>query len=276
MRSGPTTPGQAPAPATSRQRGQAGQAVRSPLYVYGIVPAGATLDDEQLGVGDPAGQVTIIRSGDLGALASEVSPQWALGSPRDLTVHKQILDRSASQVPVLPLRFGSVVDDADMAKDLLAANHDLFAEALADLHGRVQYVVKGRYQEEAILREVLAESREAARLRERLRVGDGERSGRARLRLGEIIGRAIEAKREHDTGMLASRLAPHCDASVVRAPQHERDAVHIAVLVRTSEFPALQETVGEQAARWRDRVDLRLLGPMAAYDFVATSAAGGS
>lgn len=272
MRSGPTAPGRAPAPATSSLRRPAGRTVSTNIYVYGILPADAKLDDGLLGVGEPPGQVTIVRHGDLGALVSEVSSEWSLGSPRDLTIHKQILDSCASQVPVLPLRFGSLLADADMATErLLEADHDLFATALSELRGRVQYVIKGRYKEEAILREVLAESREATRLRDFIRAGDEVRTGRARLRLGQMVGRALETKREQDTRMLAGRLAGHCEASVLRPPQHERDAVHIALLVRTSDFPAMQEVAADQAARWRDRVDLRLLGPMAAYDFVATT-----
>jgi Gas vesicle synthesis protein GvpL/GvpF len=275
MRSGPTAPGHAPS--TSGQRRPADMGGSSHVYVYGILPGDAEVDGGLLGVGDPPGQVRMLRHGDLGALISEVGSDWSLGSPRDMTVHKQILDASASQVPVLPLRFGSTVADAKaVVEHLLAANRDLFAAALRDLQGRIQYVIKGRYQEDAILREVLAQNREAARLRNLLRsAGDG-RMAQARLRLGEIVGRTIDAKREHDTRLLAGRLAGLCEASIIRAPQHERDAAQIAVLVRTSQFPALQEVVSDQAARWRERVDLRLLGPMAAYDFVVTTSTGGA
>jgi hypothetical protein len=274
MRSGPLAPGRAPAAATSGLRRAPNAAESTRVYVYGIVPADTDLDGGQPGVGDPPGRVAIVRHDDIGALVSEVSAHWSMGSPRDLTVHKQVLDAIATRVPVLPVRFGSTVADADsVAEQLLATNHDQLAAALSELRDRVQYVIKGRYQEETILREVLAESREAARLRERLRAaGAGAgRMGSAKLRLGEIIGRSIEAKREQDTHLLATRMAGHCEASVFRAPQHERDAVQIAVLVHSRELKALQDVVDDQAARWRNRVDLRLLGPMAAYDFVATN-----
>jgi Gas vesicle synthesis protein GvpL/GvpF len=51
--------------------------------------------------------------------------------------------------------------------------------------------------------------------------------------------------------------------------------VQIAVLVRSSQARDVQDAVSDQAARWAGRVDLRLLGPMAAYDFVATKTRNG-
>ena len=61
-------------------------------------------------------------------------------------------------MPVLPLRFGAVCasDDA-VAGELLGPHYDEFAAALRQLEGHAEYVVKGRYVEHAVLREVLAE-----------------------------------------------------------------------------------------------------------------------
>lgn len=228
-----------------------------------------------MGIGDPPRPVKVVRHGDIAALVSDVSTAYSLGSLRDLTVHAQILDSSASAVPVLPMRFGAMLRDPDeVASELLAANHDMFAAALGELEGRVQYVVKGRYREEVVLREVLSENSEAARLRDRIRQAPPGAQRDAQIRLGEIVSDAIAVKREHDTRAVAGRLARHCDASVVREPRHERDAVHIAMLVRTTHLDALRQAVAEVASGWHRRVDFRLLGPTAAYDFVVTTATG--
>jgi gas vesicle protein GvpL/GvpF len=242
------------------------------VYVYGIFPGDIKLDSGVTGVGDPPGKVRIIRCGDIAALVSDVAEPSSLGSPKDLTAHKEILDASVTEVPVLPMRFGALLgSDDDVADELLAANHDLFASALNELDGLVQCVVKGRYSEQPMLREVLSEDREAARLRDQIRGTDPDTSHSARIRLGEIVDRAVAAKRENDTRMLVGRIASHCEASVVREPAHEWDAVNVALLVKTSETEKLQQVIDDVAHHWDGRVDLRLLGPMAAYDFVGTT-----
>jgi hypothetical protein len=251
---------------------EAAPAREAVVYVYGIFPGDIKLDSGVTGVGDPPGTVRVVRCGDIAALVSDISDPSALGSPQDLIAHKEILDASATEVPVLPMRFGAMLgSDEDVAHELLAANHDLFASALNELDGLVQYVVKGRYVEDAILREVLTENREAARLRDELRGAGPDTSHGARLRLGEIVSHAVAAKREKDTRRLLSQIASHCEASVLREPSHERDAVNVALLAKLSGTEQLRQVVNDVAHVWQGRVDLRLLGPMAAYDFVGTT-----
>ena len=246
-------------------------------YVYGIFPGDIELADDQTGVGDPPGQVRVVHSGDLAALVSDVDPDHALGTPDDLTAHKRILDDSAAEVPVLPLRFGAVLASEDaVANELLAAHHDEFASALDELEGKAEYVVKGRYVENIILAEVLSENKQAMQLAERIRSASPDATRDARIELGELISNAITAKREQDTRELGDRMDGHCVASLVREPTHERDAVHVAFLIDTEagQDKDLEEAIDELAGTWEGRIDLRVLGPMAAYDFVGTADAG--
>jgi hypothetical protein len=245
-------------------------------YVYGILPADIELTDEMTGVGDPPGTLRVVRHDDLVALVSDVNPSGRLGTPDDLTAHKEILDACAEDLPVLPLRFGAVLTDDDaVASELLADHHDEFAEALRQLDGQVQYIIKGRYDERAILEEVLSEDEQAAQLREQIRGQDADATREARMALGEIINNAISAKREQDTRKLGEMMDGHAAASVAREPSHERDAVDVAFLLDADQQEQLQKVVDKLAKNWKGRIELRVLGPMAAYDFVATAQPGG-
>lgn len=260
------------APATSEH--SPGNA-RQGTYVYAILPADIELTGDISGVGDPPGQVRIIRHGELAALASDVDVSRPLGTPDDLRAHEQVVDASAAEVPVLPVRFGAVLADDDaVAEELLAGHQDELAAELADLEGRAEYIVRGRYAEQAILAEILSENREAARLREQIAGKEPDATRDARIRLGEIISDAVAVKREQDTLALGERMAGRAVASVVRDPTHERDAVHVAFLLDRSQDAGLTEAVAELAKDWAGRVDLRLLGPLAAYDFAGMALGG--
>lgn len=274
----PKATGSKPTTTGSRQRASTGsqqQRTRSKpekgVYVYGILPADVEMSSEIPGVGDPEGQVRVVRSDGLAALVSDVDVSQPLGSPEDLTTHQQIVDATAAEVPVLPSRFGAVMaSDEAVAEDLLSANEDEFEDALKDLEGRAQYVVKGRYVQNAVLSEILSENRQAARLADKLRDADPDATRDARIKLGEIINDAVSAKRHKDTRALGNAMDGHCVASVVREPTHELDAAHVAFLVDTDEESEVQQVVDDLARDWEGRIEVRLLGPMAAYDFVAT------
>jgi hypothetical protein len=236
-------------------------------YVYGILPGDVELTEDIRGVGGR--EVKLVHGGDLAALVSEVELTGPLGTPEDLQAHQELLDSTATGAPVLPLRFGAVMTSEEaVTSELLEANHDDFMAALEELEGRVEYQVKGRYVEEAILEEILAEDEEAAQLRDELRDADPDATRDARMRLGEIINDAITAKREEDTEQLADAMEGHCVASVVRDPTHELDAVNLAFLVEEDQEDDLDEVVDDLGKQWEGRVELRVLGPMAPYDFV--------
>ncbi|MFD6064568.1 GvpL/GvpF family gas vesicle protein, partial [Rhodococcus wratislaviensis] len=88
--------------------------------------------------------------------------------------------------------------------------------------------------------------------------------------LGEIIGQALEAKRDADTRTTLDALSPLTDTVTVREPTHDEDAVQLAVLFEVDRQGELERTVGDLAERWDNRVTMRILGPMAPYDFVVT------
>jgi hypothetical protein len=245
------------------------------VYVYGIVPGDVEVSEDASGVGAEPGEVEIVRHGEIAALTSEVPLDRPIGTPDDLFRHQSLLDATAAEVPVLPLRFGAVLTSAEAVVDeLLAPYGDEFLAGLKELEGRAQYVVKARYVEQAVLREVLEENPEAERLREETRDMSEESARDGRIRLGELVGNAIAAKREADSRAVLEEIAPVSLMYTVREPSHELDAVHLALLVERDRAADLEQVVGELADRWAGRGELRLLGPMAAYDFIASGKAG--
>lgn len=244
------------------------------VYVYGVVPADVEAEPEARGVGEA--EVKIVKHGDIGALISPVRTDGALGTPEDLTAHAAILDGTSTVAPVLPIRFGAVLTDEDaVVEELLAEHHDEFAEALEALEGKAEYVLKGRYDERAILNEVISENEQLSQLREAIR-GKSEDAGRnERIALGEHINNAIAAKRDADTRRVAELLDELGLIINVREPTHEEDAVHIACLGETEKQGELEKAVEELAKEWEGRVNLRLLGPLAPYDFVVTTDSAG-
>lgn len=255
--------------ATSTENSQA-----TGRYVYGIVPAEAKVPGGKRTVGDgpPA---TLVRRGKIAALTSPVPAGAMIGTPDDLIAHSRMLDAVAARSAVLPMRFGAVLaTNGDVEEGLLAAHHDEFAAALDKCADTVQFVAAGRYVQAAVLTEILNENPEAAELAAAIRGGDEIATRDLRIRLGEIVNAAIAAKRDADTTAFISAVEQYCEAIAAREPSHEEDAVHLALLVRRDQENDLWRGIRDASARWRDRVDFRLLGPMAPYDFVIATEAG--
>ncbi|MER7707121.1 GvpL/GvpF family gas vesicle protein [Kitasatospora sp. NPDC097605] len=238
-------------------------------YVYGIVPTG--VDPSGLeGIGDPPARVGLVPHRGLAALVSAVVVNGPLGTAADLRAHARVLDTLVAHGPVLPMRFGGVVRDLGAVVDeLLAPHEDAFLRALEDLRGTAQFTLRGAYEEEHVLRQVLADREDIARLHTDVAALPQEATYYERVRLGEMIALEIAARREADTLEALERLAPLAVA-VKASPSADAPAdraVSASFLVGKGDWDAFGTAAEGLARRWAGRVGLRLLGPLAPYDF---------
>lgn len=206
-----------------------GAKAKSPgILVYGVLPDDIEVAEETPGVGQQPGPLRIVHSDGLAALISELGPSGQLGTPDDRKAYREILDGTAMEVPVVPLRFGTVLASEDaVADELLDVHHDDFTGALEELEGRVEFVVRGRY-----------------------------------------VGEAATPDREEAVQALEKAMQQHCVASIARKPDDERDGVHVAFLVNADQERDVERVIGDLAGQWEGRIELELRGPTAAYDFV--------
>jgi gas vesicle protein GvpL/GvpF len=241
-------------------------------YVFGIVPQATELPPHLTGgdASDASDKLIVLRYGRVGAVATRLAGRRPAVGPDDLQMHTEVLNELALNTPVLPLRFGTVLPDLDAVVDgMLAAGHDEFAAALADLAGRAQFTVRARYVMDAVLQEVLAEDPAIRRLSDQLRQCPGEAYQPERVHLGELTAEAVDSKREADAAELVETLAPYAVAVRWQASPGDDGIVDAPFLVeyrRQAEFEDAAEGV---AKRWHGRARVRLIGPLAPYDFVS-------
>lgn len=239
-------------------------------YVYGVVPATAPEPAGTEGVGNPPSPVTLVRTGRVAALVSDVDAARTLGTPDDLRAHARVLDAVAADfTPVLPFRFGGVLNDRRaVAEDLLGPSEADFAAALDELGDLVQFTVRGVYRQDRVLARILDERPDIARLRDQTRDLPPDAGHPQQVRLGELVSQELAARREADAGVLMDRLAPLAAAASGGSASNEQ-AVDASFLVHRAERVAFEDAADEVARQWADRVELRLLGPLAPYDFAA-------
>jgi hypothetical protein len=236
-------------------------------YVYGIVPAGAELPRVLTGVDGAA--VELVPHGSLAAAVGVIAVERPAGRRADLVAHHEVLDALAAAGPVVPVQFGSVMQDPlDVVEELLVPNEEHFGHLLEQLAGRHQFNLRGSYLEEAVLAEVVSEDPEVAALRERTRELPEEAAYGERVRLGELVARAMEVKREMDAQVVLDAVLPLCAAHRVRPASGIDHVLDVALLVDDDHRDRFEDTLEALAEGVHERVRLRLMGPLAPYDFV--------
>jgi Gas vesicle synthesis protein GvpL/GvpF len=236
-------------------------------YVYGVVRAREEPTVRAEGVA--GGSVTLVTEDGLAALTSEVPGTELRSGREELTTHARILEEALEGGVVLPMRFGIVMEDEDsVRRDLLERHHDELLAQIEELEGKVELNVKGIYEEDVLMREVVESNSEIARLRESLQGQPEDATYYERIRLGEMVSEAVEARRNEDSERILARLSPLARAVERGEPMHERMAVNASFLVEQAQLQAFDEAVDALGAEQAGRIRFKYTGPLPPHSFV--------
>lgn len=234
-------------------------------YVYGITAGSHPgLPEGMGGVGDPARPVRILKEGELAAIVSE-APEGLRPKRKDLLAHQNVLSEAGAGGPLLPMRFGSVAPDDASVTGVLAERADHYRERLGALDGKVEYNVKASHDEEAVLHRVMGENPELRAMTEANRQAGGG-TYEDRLRLGEMVVAAVQAREADDATELRQALEPAAEA-VSAGPESTGWLANLSFLVDRQSAAGFLEAV-EAVRKSHPHIEVRVNGPLPPYSFV--------
>jgi hypothetical protein len=244
------------------------------VYVYGVL---SKTDQATVSVGGvEQAEVRTVEHAGLAALVSTLEGD-ALAAGREVRAHWRVLEEASRGATVLPVRFGTVMDDDGAVRDrLLAPNAERLTSLLGELAGRTQLNVKGEYDEEHMLREVVRTSPTVAALRERVRSVPDAAGYYDRIRMGELVAAEIDARRSQDSALALARLEPFAVNARAEKVGSPNAAFNLAFLVEDGGVDAFSEAVGRLREELGERVALRYVGPLPPYSFAETDLTTGT
>ena len=226
------------------------------VYVYGVV-RGEEEIPEVSGVGEPHGSVRRIDGDDIAAVVSDLPDDYEL-TEQDAVSHLDVLNALAAQQVVLPFQFGTVApDDAAAHREVLTAPG--LRASLDALEPYVEVRVEFTYNEEALLREVIAEDPS-------LRDQSQTTSLDARVSLGQRVAERVEQRVLQRGEQLMTGVEGVAE-SLLRLPTDEVHEDKWAVLV---ERARLAEADAAVRGISRSAPDIRIgyFGPMPTFSFL--------
>lgn len=235
-------------------------------YIYGVVAASAPVPTHP---GIEGASLHLVPAETVAALVSDVSDGELTMGREAMTTHARVLEEAHALGTVLPMRFGLVMsDEAEVQHNLLDSHRDELATQLVEFDGKAELKLRATYEEEPLLREVVREEQEVARLRASLRDMPTDATYYGRIQLGELVAQAIERKRELDADAILGTLAPLALAVDVAAPPHERIVLSASFLVQRWALQGFDAAVDRLGSEQAGRMRLTYTGPLPPHSFV--------
>jgi hypothetical protein len=185
-----------------------------------------------------------------------------------LLAHSEVLHVAMEHGPVLPLRFGVVMDDDDAVREeLLAPNATALASRLEALDGTAEFQLKVTFDSDRVLSSILASDGPLADIAARVRSLPGAAGHFDRIRLGELISQRIQTRAETVEAELIGALEPLAVAVSRGQRQHEWMALNAAFLVDDSHRGEFDAAVDRLNAAHAGDLQFRVIGPLAPHSF---------
>ena len=238
-------------------------ALADAVYVYGVTPRSQYTPVSTHGVEDA--EIETVEHDGLVALASRL--QKGKLAARDVRAHWRVLEQAFESAAVLPVRFGTVMESEEAVRvRLLEANAEQLSDLLEQMTGLVQLNLKGRYDEELLLREIVAVTPAVAQMRERLNTPQARFTQADQLALGQLVEREVGRHQGQDTEAVLQRLEPLAVAARAEDVSHP-NAFNLAFLVERAHVDGFSDAVHGLRERFGDRIELRYVGPVPPFSF---------
>jgi hypothetical protein len=241
------------------------------LYVYAIVRDAPRSPISVAPVADPNGKVWLEPIGPLAAIVSCYAGAEIMPVRRNALAHTRVLEAALADGPMLPMRFGVMVDDVAGLRRVIAPRSRDLEMLLDELDGRVEVGVKARWNEDIIWKEIVASHPHLGRAGNRLKHLSKGEGYYDRIDLGRKVEAAITQKRLLE----AAKLQRFLDPFVVRQKQlNQTDDMtffHAAVLVAATQESNLFDAITRYEQAQPDRLFLKVISPVPAYNFVAVT-----
>lgn len=236
------------------------------LFVYAVVPAERRVTDL---VGLDGAPVTTVSHGAIAAVVSAFDVERPPGRRADLIAYNTVIEQIACEGAVAPVRFGTALPDGDAVVDhLLGPQEAVLTDLLGQLIDRHQFNLRAHYVEETVLREIVETDPAIRELRQRTRDLPEVAAYGDRVQLGERVAHAVEVRSEADAAELMAAISALVVASVDRGRSGLESVLDVALLVDDDRGQELEERLEALAETVHERMRLRLVGPIAPFDFV--------
>src|SRR5262245_6875907 len=202
---------------------------RNPQYLYAVI--GSTPGQEWDVCGIDGSAVRSVTEGAVSAVVSDLSRSRIRPERRHLAAHRQVLERVMAERSLLPLRFGTIADDANAVRRMLLLHQERFITQLNRVAGNVEMGLQVSWDVPNIFEYFIEREPELRRLRDRYFRSQARCTQQDKIQIGQLFDQLLNEERETCTQRVENALDRSCAEIKRNACRNEREVMNLACLV---------------------------------------------
>ena len=249
-------------------------------YLYGVVPATGSTSFGPVGIG--GGDVRAVPDGAIAMVTglvahsdfSQLPPKKAL---QYLAEHQRVLERVMTELAVVPVKFGTVLEDDQQISHVLEAGREELTSALERYTGRVELDLAASWADLRSILTEIADDEAVVSMKAEI-ASEAEPTMEQRIELGQLVKRLLDKRREGIAARLVVALRATWPNVIVNPTRDDSMVLNAAVLIDRSEEDQFDRMLEKLNRSYENRLHFRCVGPLPPYSFatveVNTTTAG--
>lgn len=241
-------------------------------YLYGIIKNKCEMDFGKIGFTDPYGENSSVKTipfEDISMVVSELD-EWKLDK-RDkkslmnkLLTHQKALEEVMKKELVIPVKFGTIVDDKEDINTILHKSHRSFVKTLDDMADKFEVNLTVSWDVPLVLKKIAAEDEEIKEMRIK---AEESRSKELIMQVGMVLEDKLEERRLR----IASEILKHFGDSYGDSVEHERlenkMILNNSFLISKGEEKTFLDLTHDLDKKFESRFNFKCLMPLPPHSF---------
>lgn len=248
-------------------------------YIYGIIPrlrSGQVNSNKELFFG-PRGitaceEVYTIPYRDISAVASESEAVNFTHLPKDavaryLIRHQQAIEKVMERFTIIPMRLGTFVCNDDEVRYILAKAYPIVKDIFNKASDKIEVDVAATWSDLNSVFKEIGEEKEIREYKERLSVNPKAITLDDQMKVGVMIKKALDKKREKCALEIQNTLKAVSQDFKAHGLMDDKMIINTAFLIDRAKREYFDKEVEKLNARFKERLNFRCVGPLPPYSF---------
>ena len=204
-----------------------------------------------------------------------------------VSIHEKVNEALIRDYNVIPLKFGTVVEDKEQLFSFLEKTYPRFLAALEKIDDKAEFIVETLWDEKKILEEIARENLEVQKLKQKAESRGKILGLPIKIKLGKLIFENLELRRkeyvedilnflkshvaDYREGKLFQpkadpRLRPATDGQALLAG-NKKAIMSYSFLIEKSQESEFESKLNQLAEKYQNKLGFKYIGPMAPYSF---------
>jgi len=238
--------------------------------IYGFIHGGKQRRFDNIGI--DGREVYTLPFENISALVSSLPRKGFADLPKEallqnLTVYQSVIEKVMTDHPVIPVKFGTLLDGDEAVIGVLKRGKDRIAQSLLEMENKIELDVMALWPDLNAIMTEIGQSDEIKMIKENAAEQSEKDVLEMRINAGKMVKALLDQKRESLQSVIMPPLLDMAEKHCIHALMDDGMIMNAAFLIKRKDAARLEGVVAGLDRHFEDRINFRIIGPLPPYSF---------